>query len=41
MTRGRKANATELPKRLADVETPASGADFKRALRQIASPSPS
>lgn len=38
MTRGRKATTTELPKRLADVETPASGADFKRALRQIASP---
>lgn len=38
MTRGRKASTTELPKRLADVETPASGADFKRALRQIASP---
>lgn len=38
MTRGRKATTTELPKRLADTETPASGADFKRALRQIASP---
>ncbi|MCD2172542.1 flavin reductase family protein [Rhizobium sp. C4] len=38
MTRGRKANSIEIPKRSADVDTPASGTDFKRALRQIASP---
>lgn len=38
MTRSRKDNRTEIPKRGVDVEMTAGGADFKRALRQIASP---